>query len=318
MHRVAVLALPGVIPFELGIPSRVFDVAGRYETVTCGADDRPVPTAADFTVTPAHGPEALATADTVIIPATHGEVSDSLTPAVAAALARVRPGTRMVSICLGSYVLAAAGYLDGRRATTHWKHAEHFQRTFPRVHVDPDVLFVDDGDVLTSAGAASGLDLCLHIVRRDHGSELANHVARRCVVPPWRDGGQAQYSERPVPPPADSGTAPTRAWALGRLDRPLALDDLATHARMSRRTFTRRFRDEVGESPGRWLTRQRVEEALRLLETTDLTVDRIALRVGFGSGASLREHLRGRVGVAPGRYRAAFRGEGIPRSTGFA
>ncbi|MDT7583536.1 MAG: hypothetical protein QOE32_1086, partial [Pseudonocardiales bacterium] len=169
---------------------------------------------------------------------------------LAAALAGIRPGTRIVSICTAAYVLAAAGLLDGRPATTHWRDAEHFQRTFPLVKVDPNVLFVDDGDILTSAGVAAGIDLCLHLVRRDHGSEVANQVARRCVVPPWRDGGQAQYIERPVPEPALSTTAATRAWALQRLDHPLPLPELASHARMSVRSFTRRFRAEVGLTPG--------------------------------------------------------------------
>lgn len=318
-HRVAVLALPGVVPFELGMPSRIFgatvdaDERPLYETVTCTLDGGPVRTSADFTITPEHGPEVLATAGTVVIPPAHDDAdpvyrTGELGEPLAAALALIAPGARIVSICVAGYVLAAAGLLDGRTATTHWWYAEHFQRLFPHVRVDPDVLFVADGDVYTSAGVAAGVDLCLHLVRRDHGSVVANRTARSCVVPPWRDGGQAQYIERPVPVHGDQGTAPTRAWALQRLDRPLTLDDLAGHARMSRRTFTRRFRDETGTSPGEWLTAQRVEAARHLLEATDLAVDQVAARTGFGTGTSLRQHLRAAVGVSPGAYRRTFRG----------
>ena len=222
-------------------------------------------TDADFAVLIRNGPEALATADTVVVPASYelGPVLDEgvLTDELAAAFAQVRPGTRMVSICTGSYVLAAAGYLDGRPATTHWASAEHFQRLFPKIKVDADVLYIDDGDVLTSAGVAAGIDLCLHLVRRDHGTAVANEVARRTVVPPHRDGGQAQYIHRPVPESQLATTTKARAWALARLHEPLQLRDLAAQEAMSVRTFTRRFREEAGVSPGQWLTQQRVERA---------------------------------------------------------
>ncbi len=214
---------------------------------------------------------------------------------------------RVASICTGADVLARAGILDGRPATTHWGHAEVFRARHPRVRLDPDVLYVDDGDVLTAAGAASGIDLCLHLVRRDHGVEVANRAARACVVPPHRDGGQAQYIDHPVPAPADASTAEARAWALQHLDAPLDLATLAGRAAMSVRTFTRRFRDEVGLSPNRWLTQQRVALALRLLETTDLPVDQVAQRVGMGTAASLRLHLAASVGVSPTAYRRTFR-----------
>ncbi|MFJ4621760.1 GlxA family transcriptional regulator [Streptomyces sp. NPDC088812] len=307
-ERVVVLALDGVYPFELGIPSRILGAAdGRYEVLTCTVDGRPVPTAADFTIGVEHGPEILETADTVVIaPVTPARVTAELPAAVAAALARIRPDARIVSICTGAFVLASAGLLEGRRATTHWQLAEHFCRMFPHVDLDPDVLFVDDGRVLTSAGAASGVDVCLHLLRKDHGSDLANKVARRCVVPPFRDGGQAQYIEQPVPETGAASTAATRAWALERLDEPLALADLAAHARMSLRTFARRFHDEVGLSPGRWIVQQRVVHARRLLESTDLTVDQIAGRVGFATGASLRQHLHASIGVSPQAYRRTF------------
>ncbi|MER5783804.1 helix-turn-helix domain-containing protein [Streptomyces mobaraensis] len=315
-HRVAVLALDGVYAFEMSIPARIFgaaeDAQGRplYDVVVCTVDGRPVRTDAGFAVAVEHGPEVLAEADTVVIPPTEhlcGDIEEGvLPPPLAAALERVRPGTRMVSICTASYVLAAAGLLDGRRATTHWKEAARFRRAFPRVELDEDVLFVDAGDVLTAAGVGAGIDLCLYLLRRDHGSAVANHVARVCVVPPWRDGGQAQYIERPVPEPTVATTAATRAWALERLQEPLSLGELAEHARMSLRTFTRRFRDEVGTTPGRWLTAQRIELARDLLESSDLPIDLVAHRAGFGSANSLRQHMRAVLGVSPAAYRRTF------------
>ncbi|MQY05198.1 GlxA family transcriptional regulator [Actinomadura macrotermitis] len=318
MHRVVVLALEGVYPFELSIPVRIFgtavsaDGSPLYDVVTCGLEAGPVRTGADFSIAVEHGAEALETADTLVIPpfgCGADQDTEWLPAPLADALRRLRPGARIVSVCTASYVLAAAGLLDGRRATTHWNEAAHFQRTFPQVEVDADVLFIDDGDVLTAAGVAAGIDLCMHLVRRDHGSEIANQVARRCVVPPWRDGGQAQFIERPVPPPSATATAATREWALGQLHRPLSLSELARHARMSVRTFSRRFREETGMTPGQWLTRQRVEHARRLLETTDLPVDRVAEQAGFGTAASMRQHLVAAIGVPPTAYRATFRGE---------
>ncbi|MFD5177447.1 GlxA family transcriptional regulator [Nocardia sp. NPDC058379] len=309
MHRVVVLALDGVYPFELGTPQRVFGtIDDRYEVLTCSVDGRPVRTCADFRIAVEHGPELLATADTVVIPASDiTEALAGLGAVTRGALARIRPGTRVVSICTGAFVLAAAGLLDGRPATTHWRMAALFRRHFPLVRLDPDVLFVDDGDVLTSAGAASGVDLCLHIVRADHGSAVANEVARRCVVPPWREGGQAQYIDLPVPDPAMASTAATRHWALENLDLPLTMADLARHAGMSSRTFARRFGDEVGLSPGRWLTQQRVVRARDLLEASELSVEQIAGRVGFATGTSLRQHFQTAIGVAPLAYRRTFR-----------
>ncbi|MFH8562889.1 GlxA family transcriptional regulator [Streptomyces sp. NPDC017988] len=317
-HRVVVLALDGVIPFELGIPQRIFsrardaDRRRLYEVVTCSVrPPGPVRTDADYTILVEHGPEALTTADTVVVPASYelGPVYEEgrLTGELAAALARIRPGTRLVSICTGGYVLAAAGFLDGRPATTHWASAAHFQRLFPDVKVDADVLFIDDGDVLTSAGVAAGVDLCLHLVRRDQGTAVANDVARLTVVPPHRDGGQAQYIQRPVPEPQLATTRTARAWALSRLDQPLRLRDMAARESMSVRTFTRRFREEVGISPGQWLTQQRVERARHLLESSDLSVDRIARDAGFGTAQSMRQHLQAALGVTPTAYRRTFR-----------
>ncbi|MEU5149621.1 helix-turn-helix domain-containing protein [Streptomyces yangpuensis] len=315
-HLVAVLALPGFPPFELGIPSRVFgsavddDGEALYEVVVCTADGAPVASDSGFTLQPAAGPEALAAADTVIVPPTHAmpELARGgpLPPAVAEAIAGIRPGTRLVSICSGSYVLAAAGLLDDRPATTHWNLAEEFRRAYPRVRIDEDVLFVDDGDVLTSAGVSAGVDLCLHLIRRDHGVAVTNRAARMCVVPPWRDGGQAQFIDRPVPEPTVATTTATRAWALERLAEPVSLAELAAHARMSLRTFTRRFRDEVGMTPVQWLTAQRLETARHLLESSDLPVDLVAHRSGFGSANSLRQHMRASLGVSPIAYRRTF------------
>ncbi|WP_030802976.1 GlxA family transcriptional regulator [Streptomyces sp. NRRL F-2799] len=312
-HRVVVLALDGVYPFELGIPSRVFGTAwGRYEVLTCSVDGGPVTTNSDFSVAVGHGPEVLATADTVVLPPFDiSLVRRGLPLKLEAALAAVPPGTRIVSICTGAFVLAAAGRLDGRRATTHWALADTFRAWYPAVDLDPDVLFVDDGDLLTSAGAASGVDVCLHVVRQDHGAAVANDVARACVVPPWRDGGQAQYIQHPVPEEPANGTSATRQWALERLHEPLSLAELAGHARMSLRTFARRFNEEVGTSPGRWLIQQRVARARHLLETTDLAVDDLAAQVGFATGTSLREHLHAAIGVTPLAYRRTFRGAGV-------
>ncbi|MFG1994686.1 GlxA family transcriptional regulator [Actinoplanes sp. NPDC048988] len=315
MHRVVVLALDGVYPFELSIPVRIFGTAadgpGRplYEVITCSLDGRPVRTSADFAVAVEHGAEALDTADTLVLPPFVCEPAGSrdwLPDGLEAALERLRPGARIVSICTASYVLAAAGLLEGRPATTHWNNADHFQRTFPTTRVNADVLFTDDGDLLTAAGVASGIDLCLHLVRRDHGSDVANRVARQCVVPPWREGGQAQFIDRPVPAPADSATSPTRQWVLENLHRPVTLTEMARHARTSVRTFSRRFRAEVGLTPGQWLTRQRVELARRLLETTDLAMDSVATEAGFGSAASMRQHLTAAIGTSPTAYRRMF------------
>ncbi|MFE0649355.1 GlxA family transcriptional regulator [Streptomyces sp. NPDC059534] len=317
-HRVVVLALDGVYPFELGIPSRVFGAADEfYEVVTCSVDGGPVRTNADFSVTVEHGPEVLATADTVVLPPFDtGRLSRELPAGAAEALAALPPGTRLVSICTGAFVLAAAGLLDGRPATTHWALADTFRSWYPEVALDPDVLFVDDGSVLTSAGAASGVDVCLHLVRKDHGTAVANRVARTCVVPPWRDGGQAQYIEQPVPEATANDTSATRQWALENLDAPITLTELAAHARMSLRTFARRFDEEVGMSPGRWLIQQRVAHARHLLESTDLAVDDIAGQVGFGTGTSLRQHLHAAIGVSPLAYRRTFRGGVTPAPEG--
>jgi transcriptional regulator GlxA family with amidase domain len=235
-HRVVVLALGEVIGYDLSIPPLIFreatDEAGqpRYDVRICGLDRQPIRVVSGYTMVPDHGREALAEADTVVIPGTRiaGPRRDgTLPPEVGAALALIPAGARIMSICTGAFVLAAAGLLDGRPATTHWAHTEAFRRLYPNVLLDENVLFVDDGDVLTSAGLGAGVDLCLHVVRTDHGSEVANRAARYCVVPPWRDGGQSQFIDRAVPESGTDGTAPVRAWALRRLHEPLDLAGMA-------------------------------------------------------------------------------------------
>ncbi|RKN08655.1 GlxA family transcriptional regulator [Streptomyces radicis] len=319
-HRVAVLVRHGLLPIEVGIVHRLMGRARTaegeplYEVVTCGVAPGETRTDADFTIHVPHGPEALAEADTVIIPAAHDHVTELtgvLPRDLVAALALIRQGARIASICTGAFVLGAAGLLDGRRATTHWASCERFARLFPEVLLAPDILYAEDraGEslVLTSAGVASGIDLCLHMVRSDFGASVANAVARRTLVPPHRDGGQAQFTERPVPAPRARSTERARAFALDHLHTPLTLRDLAAREAMSVRTFTRRFRAETGVSPQRWLTFQRVERARRLLEETDLPVDRVADAAGFGTAASLRQHLQAALGVSPSAYRRTFR-----------
>jgi transcriptional regulator GlxA family with amidase domain len=325
-HRVAVLALDGVVAFELGLPHRFF-MAGAldpgwpgpatgetlpYEVSMCTVDDGPVLTSAGYAATPTHPNTVVAQADTIVVPGITGSPVVSrgeLPDAVAALAATARPDARWLSICTGAFVLAALGRLDGREATTHWVYADLFARHFPQVYLKPDVLYVDHGDVLTSAGNAAGIDLLLHVLRCDLGTEAANRVARGAVVAPWRAGGQAQFIERPVPAEGDAGTGPTRSWALAHLAEPIGLSDLAAHAGMSVRTFTRRFREETGETAGAWMIRARVERARHLLESTDLPVDRIAAEAGFGTTASLRQQLSTAVGLSPMAYRRTYRAE---------
>jgi transcriptional regulator GlxA family with amidase domain len=320
VHRIAVLLLPAVIGFDAAIAPTLFGAATGpgdaplYEVTTCGLTADPVPSTTGFAVLPTAGPEALATADTVVIPGTRyppARVDGVLPPAARQALAAIPPGARLVSICTGAFVLAAAGLLDGRPATTHWQHADELRRLYPAVRVDENVLYVDDGDVLTSAGLAAGIDLCLHLIRTDHGAAVANAVARHCVVPPWREGGQAQFIERRHDDTAAVGgvsTAATREWALRRLDEPLTLQRLAQHAHMSPRTFIRRFREETGQAPGAWVRGRRVDRARELLESEDLPVDEVARLSGLGTGGNLRHHLRRGVGMSPTGYRKVFRG----------
>ncbi|MET8573394.1 helix-turn-helix domain-containing protein [Streptomyces sp. NPDC005012] len=311
LHRVAVLVLDDVLPLDLGIPAQVFiAVPGDpYRLTLCGRTSRPVTTAAGFAVTVAAGLEAVREADTVIVPG-YAPHRRELPRAVLAALAEAHArGRRLVSICTGAFALAEAGVLDGLRATTHWKYAAELAARHPKVSVDPRVLYVDEGQVLTSAGVAAGIDLCLHLVRRDLGARTANEVARSLVSAPHRDGGQAQYIGRPLAPEEPGATlAATRAWALERLHEPLTVPRLAAHAHMAPRTFARRFVTETGATPLRWLLAARLDRARELLETTGLAVDHIADRCGLGSPSNLRLHFRRALGTTPTAYRATFAG----------
>ena len=309
MHRVVALALPNVVAFDLSVPAQVF---GRYEGPyvfeACAERAGRVATTTGFSVHVESGLEALAEADTVIVPGFDPpawELPGAVLAALRAAHAR---GARVGSICTGAFALAEAGLLDGRRATTHWAHAARLARMYPAVEVDAEVLYVDEGDVVTSAGVAAGIDLCLHLVRRDAGAEAANAIARQIVVAPHRDGGQAQFVDAPLPAGDERGLAPTRAWALDRLREPLSVAAMAVHAGCSERTFVRRFRSETGTTPLQWLLRERVLHARRLLEATDLPVEDVACEAGFGTAASLRTHFRRSTATSPVAYRRTFRG----------
>ncbi|MFF1926012.1 GlxA family transcriptional regulator [Streptomyces sp. NPDC058221] len=325
LHRVAVLVRRGLLPMELGIVHRLFGQARSgtgeplYDVVTCTPVPGEVVTDTDFSINVAHGPDVLDSADTVVVPAAQEDYGPQtrggLDPLVRRALDRIPPHCRVASICTGSFVLAAAGLLGGRRATTHWKSCDDFRELYPEVDLDPDVLYTDDDGVLTSAGVASGIDLCLHMIRSDHGASVANEVARSTVVPPHREGGQAQYIQGPVTGPTESSTAAARTYAIAHLGRPLSLRELADTASMSVRSFNRRFRQECGVTPGQWLAQQRLQRAMQLLEETDLTVDRVAADAGFGTGASLRQHFQCALGVPPRAYRNTFRGP-QPRASG--
>lgn len=298
---------------EIGMPFQIFDHLDLpYDVVLCGCEAGPVETTAGWSVNATHGLEAVVEADTVIVPAFRDALGEVPAGAVEALRSASRRGARMVSICTGAFALAAAGLLDGRRATTHWRYTDALAERYPLVTVDPGVLFVDEGDVITSAGVASGIDVCLHILRLDHGTAVANAVARDIVAAPHRDGGQAQFIDRPLPGPrrmsgvAASGLAATRDWAMANLDRPLTVRDLAAHAHASARTFARRFTAETGTTPLKWLNAARVDRARELLETTALGVDRVSELCGLGTAANLRAHFRRITGVSPSDYRRTF------------
>src|SRR4051812_29553950 len=303
MHRVVTLALESVVAFDMATPAQVF--RGPYSFELAAVRRGPVATSTGFRVVADHGLEALARADTVVVPGYDTIDRPPPRAALDALRAAHARGARIVSICTGAFALGDAGLLDGRRATTHWRYAGYLAERFPAVEVDPDVLYVDTGDVLTSAGVAAGIDLCLHIVRCDHGAEVAAKVARRIVVAPHRDGGQAQFLERPLPTAGEAGLQATRDWALGHLDPPLDVAALAGHAGVSERTFARRFRAETGTTPLQWLLGRRVHEAQRLLEGTDAPVEEVAARCGFGTATSLRKHFARATATTPTGYRRA-------------
>jgi AraC family transcriptional activator FtrA len=311
-HRVVAVVLDGVLILDLAAPAQFFGHLGapRYEFALAAAEPGPVRTSSGFKVMVDRGARTIAKADTVIVPG-YNRTDRRPPDAVLNALRRAaKNGARVMSICTGAFALAHAGLLDGRRATTHWDDAGSLAAQFPSVEVDPDVLFVDEGEVLTSAGVAAGLDLCLHVVRSDHGADVAAAFARRTVIAPHRDGGQAQFIELPTPPAIETSAdlTATRAWALERLNQPLDVATLAHHAMVSPRTFARRFRAETGTTPHRWLLGQRVLEARRLLESTDIPIEDVASACGFGSAASLRAHFREHVGTSPTAYRQTFAG----------
>lgn len=299
------MALPEVVAFDLSIAAQVFghrDERERYVFTVCAEQPGEVMSTTGFTISAAHGLEALSEADTVIVPGYY-PLSDPSPAVVTALRAAAARGARVASICIGAFALAAAGLLDGKTATTHWQEADHFRARFPAVRLNPEVLYVDEGSLLTSAGLSAGIDMCLYLVGRDYGASAAADVARRMVVAMHRPGGQAQYAQRPLP--EDGGLGPTLGWAVTEMHRPLTVGQMAHHADMSPRTFARKFRSEFRMTPMRWLAGQRLLEARRLLEATSLSVDDVAERCGLGSAATLRAHLARELETTPTGYRRA-------------
>jgi AraC family transcriptional activator FtrA len=316
-HRIAVLGFDGMAPFELGVVAEVFalprpelEVDWWYSFALCAETPAPLAAIGGFTISTPYGLRTLARADTIVIPGT-ADVQRDPSPAVLTALRRSYDrGARLVSICSGAFVLAATGLLDGLTVATHWRYADLLATRFPALRVDANVLYIDAGQIVTAAGTAAGIDACLHLVRRDHGASVANRVARRMVVAPHRDGGQAQFIEQPVPDTPDDdpvGTAVT--YALHRLGDALSVEDLAARAHLSPRQFTRRFTAVTGTTPGRWLIDQRIDASLALLERDDRGIEQVAHIVGFPTPAAFRKHFRSRMGLSPQAYRQRFRHE---------
>jgi AraC family transcriptional activator FtrA len=317
-RSVAVLAYDGLCTFEFALAVEVFGLRRPelgvpwYDFKVCAAERGPLRAEGGVTLQVAHGLRALEGAGTVVVPGWRHNLQEPIPQALIAALRRAHArGARLVSICSGAFVLAATGLLDGRRATTHWRYTKLFAERFPRVRLVPDVLYVDEGQLLTSAGSAAGLDLCMHLVRKDYGAAIANEVARRLVIPPHREGGQAQFVPEPISPvEGGSPLAPLLGWALENLREPISVRRLAHRAGMSERTFCRRFYAQTGTSPARWLICQRVIAAQRLLEVTPLAVEIVADRVGMGTATNLRHHFHKHLRTTPIQYRRTFRGEG--------
>lgn len=306
-HQVAALALPGVVAFDLATVTQVFGhpAEPEYSCAVVSDGGEPVMTTSGFAIAGVAGLAAIKNADTVIVPGyrPHGAPSQQVLEALRQAH---EDGTRVASVCTGAFALAAAGLLDGLRATTHWQDAAELQRLHPRIEVQPDVLYIDHGAVATSAGVAAGIDLCLHLVRRDHGAHLANSIARRMVVAPHRSGGQAQFATGPSRSAPESGLAEVSAWVRDHLEETLSVGDLARQAGLSERQVARRFVAETGLSPLQWVLHQRVLAAMELLESTDLPVDSVARRTGLGTATTLRRHFRRQLGTSPRDYRRAF------------
>jgi len=328
LRNVAVVVVNGFLPFEFGTICEVFGVdrsddgLPSYDFAVVAGEPPPLRAHNDFTIQPSCGLERLEEADLIALPAV-GDDQLSIYPVppgrpcpprefpgdLLAALHRaVDRGARVLSVCSGAFILGEAGLLDGRRCTTHWRHAEERARRYPAAKVDPDVLYVDDDPVITSAGTAAGIDACLYLVRKEQGSRVANGIARRMVVPPHRDGGQAQYVDQPVAPFCDGTLRDLLEWLRAHLDQPLTVRQLAVRANMSERTFARRFVQDTGTTPQRWLIGQRILLAQQLLEESDETVDAIADRAGFGNATALRHHFRAWRGTTPNAYRRLFRG----------
>ncbi|MER5886380.1 DJ-1/PfpI family protein [Streptomyces sp. NPDC001941] len=320
-QRVAVIAAPPVSMFNLSIPEMLFgkaETGGRpgYETVICAPEPGPVATTGGLDLVVPRGLDAVDEADTVIL-AGSGAQPGEPDPRILDALRRAAAaGKRIASICTGAFALAAAGLLEGRAATTYWTYRDALGEAHPGVRLQGDVLYVQDGPILTSSGYAAGIDLCLHIIRTDHGAAVANTVARLALVAPVRPGGQTQFTQTPLPPERGASFAATRAWTMEHLDEPLTLTDLARHAGVSVRTLSRRFHAETGVSPLQWLLHQRVERAKELLETTGLAMDRVARASGLGTADSLRLHLLRRSGLTPSAYRAQFSRLVLPVTAG--
>ncbi|MER5180457.1 helix-turn-helix domain-containing protein [Streptomyces sp. NPDC002896] len=315
LKNVAAVLLDGVHPFELGVVCEVFGLDRSdeglpvYDFAVASAEGPVLSTHAGFSVQTQHGIDRLEEADLIAVPAGESYVNRTYPEELLAALGRATErGARVLSVCSGVFVLGAAGLLDGRRCAAHWRHAAELAVRHPRTRVEPDVLYVDEGAVITSAGTAAGIDACLHIVREEHGVEVANAIARRMVVPPHRDGGQAQYVERPLPHSPCDTVGGVLAWMEEHLDEEITVERLAARAHMSPRTFARRFQQETGTTPYRWLLRQRVLLAQELLERSDETVDAIAGRAGFGNAAAMRHQFLRALGTTPNAYRRTFRG----------
>ena len=313
LNSVSALVLDGVTVFEFGVICEVFGIDRSADGVpaidfkVCGPEaGRALRTSVGAQLVPDHGLDGLIGADVVAVPAVAGPPEDYPKEALDALRAAHDAGAIVLTVCSGAFVAGAAGLLDGRRCTTHWMHADELARRFPTAIVDRNVLFVDDGDLITSAGTAAGIDASLYLVRRELGSAVTNIIARRMVVPPQRDGGQRQYIEQPIPARCSEGFAPQLDWILANLETPHTVATMARRARMSSRTFARRFVEETGTTPMQWVTDQRVSYARRMLEETDLDVDRIAERVGFGNATLLRHHFRRVVGVTPSDFRRRF------------
>jgi transcriptional regulator GlxA family with amidase domain len=314
LRNVAVAACDEAPVFEIGVLCEVFgmdrtaDGLPGFDFAVCAAEPPPLRTSSGFAIDTRHGLERLAEADLIAVPGWHDVDRQPPEPLLDALRAAVDRGARVMSLCSGAFVLAAAGLLDGRRATTHWRWASTMAARYPKIEMAPDVLYVDEGQVLTSAGTAAGIDLCLHLMRMEFGAEVANMIARRMVVPPHREGGQAQYIETPMPDGRREGAVGAAlTWALEHLDEEIGVEVLAKRAHMSPRTFVRRFAAAFGGTPHQWILAQRLTLARRLLETTDLGIDEVATRAGFGSAAALRVHFARRLDTSPLAYRRTFR-----------